>query len=124
MPLRPQHPEPELPEALARYADRVAELSKAGRVVGYIRVEPEASSTQVGGRLWWRRWGPYRWAVRVWLSGAGLDPDAMVQPEDVPAELADWDAGRFRLRGDVLDLRWLAADEAAEVVGSAWAEDN
>ncbi|WP_328989005.1 hypothetical protein OG394_22530 [Kribbella sp. NBC_01245] len=97
---------------------------------------------QVGGALWWRRWSESRWTAHLWLTFPDLDPngeeprmawservsdfsatDTIVSPEDLGAELDDWDANRFRLVGEQLVLRWLDADESARVALAEWGDE-
>jgi hypothetical protein len=127
MPWNPSHTEPALPPPLAVYANRVAEVLKDGRPVGFLLVEPEPYAEQVGGALWWRRWSEYRWAAHLWLNVPGLDldvdvADSLVAPEDLEAELHHWDADRFMLVGELLSLRWLDAEESARVAAAEWNE--
>ncbi len=129
MPWNPPYAEPPLPSQLAAYANRVAEISQDGRPVGFMLVEPEAYAEQVGGALWWRRWSEMRWAAHVWLNLPGLDvgvdaTDTLIAPEDLEAELDDWDAGRFTFAGQLVTLRWLDADESARVAEAEWDDDS
>jgi hypothetical protein len=125
MPWKPPYAEPPVPSRLAAYGNRVAEISKYGRPVGSLLVEPEAYAEQLGGALWWRRWSEYRWAAHLWLNLHGLDlsmhlTDTLVAPEDLDTELTDWDANRFTLLGQLLTLRWLDPDESARVAQAEW----
>ena len=128
MPWNAPYAEPPLPSRLAPYANRVAEMLQDGRPVGVMLVEPEAYAEQIGGALWWRRWSEFRWAVHLWLNFHSLDfdidaTDALVAPEDLEAELDDWDANRFSFAGHLTTLRWLDADESAHVAKTEWNDE-
>lgn len=137
----PRRAIPPMPSRLAVYANRVAEISRDRQPVGFVLVQPEPCAMQVGGALWWRRWSEFRWAAHLWITfpDFGLDgeqprmawservsdfraTDTIVSPEDLDAELDDWDANRFMFVGEQLALRWLDADESARVALAEWGE--
>ncbi|MGW6283204.1 hypothetical protein [Kribbella sp. NPDC055071] len=125
MPWNAPYDEPPVPTRLAPYANRVAELLQEGRLVGFLLVESEAYAEQLGGALWWRRWSEYRWAAHLWLTFRNLDfgidaTDTLTAPDDLDAELDDWDANRFRFTGRLLTLRWLDPDESARATHTEW----
>lgn len=125
MPWNPPLAEPPVPPRLAAYAHRVAEMLTDGRPVGFLLVEPETYTEQVGGALWWRRWSEVRWAAHLWLTLPGLNlgvdaTDTLIAPEDLAGELDDWDAGRFTFGGQLATLRWLDANESARVTKAEW----
>jgi hypothetical protein len=129
MPWKPQDAEPPLPSRLAAYADRVAEILNDGQPAGFMLVEPEAYATQIGGALWWRRWSAFRWAAHLWLDLRGLDlgvdaTDTLIAPEDLEAELNEWDASRFTFAGQLVTLRWLEADESARIAQAEWGYES
>ncbi|MDX3382037.1 hypothetical protein PV682_11295 [Streptomyces niveiscabiei] len=98
------------------YRRGAARLFTDGREVGLLvtRVDVWREYT---GWLWRRRVTSEQelpeWMVwPVGSSGTLVPEDDVVRGEDVDRELADWSAGRFRLRDTVYEARWLPVSEA------------
>lgn len=130
MPWKPSYEAtPPVPSRLAAYAGRVTEMLKDGRPAGFLMVELTTYWESVGGALWWRRFWELEWTAQVWLSfhgaGRGVDcSDQIIPPEVVGEALDDWDAGRFEVGSQVVKLRWLDGDEAAQVAGAEFNKDS
>lgn len=82
-------------------------------------VQPDVMSLQVGGHLWWRKWSPEREFVILYLETPDFrDTDTWILPDDLAAELDDWDEGRFEW-GETFRLTWMD-DAAAEAMRQRW----
>lgn len=101
-----------------RYRDRVGRLFRAGDEVGLVLVTVEPFSTQVGGHLWWRRWGPTHDVLWLWYVIDGRFSDSLVPEDGTAEELADYDQGRFAYVGEVLRVLWLDREESAHLRSS------
>ena len=94
------------------YRGRAGRLSRDGVEAGHVLVEADYLAPQIGGHLWWRRWGPPAEFAKVdTLLADGTYDDAWVIGDDLDPELDDWGAGRFRFGGTTYELTWL--DDAA-----------
>ena len=102
-----------------RYRGRVGQLLRDGEDVGWVLVQVEPYSRQVGGHLWWSRWGRTQDLLSVWYIVNGNFSDAVVPDEFSENELRDYDAGRFAAdNGDTLSLVWLNPEESKRVRAS------
>ena len=73
----------------------------------------EPYSEQVGGHLWWRRWGGTQDVLWVWTIVDGNFSDALVPDDASEAELREYDAGRFGYYGgQTLLVVWLNREES------------
>jgi hypothetical protein len=78
-----------------RYRGRVGRLFRGDEEVGLVvLVEVEPYGEQVGGRLWWRRWGRTQDLLLVWTIVDGTRSDSLVPDDASEDELRDYDAGR------------------------------
>ena len=106
MPLRPDfsrhHPDPRFD----RYRERVGRLFRDDAEVGLVLIEVEPYCEQVGGYLWWRRWGQTRDVLWVWTVVDGNFSDSLVPDDASVDELRDYDAGRFGHYGETLRVVW------------------
>jgi hypothetical protein len=57
-------------------------------------------------------------------AGARPYSDEIIPPEAVEEALDDWDAERFEVYGQVVTLRWLAANEAARVARPGFNDES
>ena len=78
-----------------------------------VGVEPYAEARS--GHLWWRRWGPSRDLPWLYMMVDGAFDDTVLPADAIQDEVRDWQAGRFRYRGEILIARWVPADEAAHL---------
>jgi hypothetical protein len=119
MPLRPDFTQHRPDPRLDRYRDRVGRLFRGGNEVGLVLVQAQAEAEQVGGRLWWRRWGPTRDALWLWTIVDGEFSDHWVA-DGLDEELASYGQGRFLLAGEELSVRWADVEESASLRRSAF----
>lgn len=115
MPLRPDFSEHRPDARFDRYRDRVGRLFRGAAEVGLVLVEVEAVCEQVGGHLWWRRWGPTQDTLWVWTLVDGSPSDTLVPDEASQAELDAYDAGRFDHDGEALRVVWTDRAESAHL---------
>ncbi len=98
-----------------RYRDRVGRLYRGEDPVGSVLVRVEPYATQVGGHLWWRRWGCTRDLLWEWTVVDGNFSDTLV-PEDAADEvLADYDSDRFDYYGEAMRVVWMDASESGRL---------
>lgn len=119
MPLRPDFSGHRPNPRFDRYRDRVGRLFRGDNEVGLVLVEVGPYSEQIGGWLWWRRWGPSRDMLLLYIIIDGRFSDAVVQ--DAEEKLAEYDAGHFRYYGELLHVRWTSVEESAQL-RSSWFE--
>ncbi len=112
MPLRPDFTHHRQDPRFDRYRGRVGRLFRAGDEVGLVLIEVEPYCEQVGGHLWWRRWGPTQDLLWVWTIVDGNFSDALVPADASEAELRDYDAGRFNYYGEPLAVAWTDPPES------------
>ncbi|MCK9904214.1 hypothetical protein MXD63_29725 [Frankia sp. Cpl3] len=94
---------------------------------GLLLVRPTLWSQRAGGALWWRRWSDPRHAATLdlYLPSSGLPfTDSVVAPDDLPEELDDWDAGRFRFVGEIFTLHWLDENESRRLATEQFGVDR
>ncbi len=112
MPWRPDFSQHRPDPRFDRYRDRVGRLYRGEDRVGSVLVRVEPCGTQVGGHLWWRRWGSTRDLLWEWTVVDGNFSDTLV-PEDAADEvLADYDSGRFDYYGEAMRVVWTDASES------------
>lgn len=97
MSLRPGSTQHRPDPRLGHYRDRVGRLFRGGNEVGLVLVQVQAQAEQVGGRLWWRRWGATRDALWLWTIVDGEFSDHWVV-DGLDEELASYGQGRFSSR--------------------------
>lgn len=115
MPLRPDFSQHRPDPRFGRYRDRVGRLYRDDDGVGWVLVLVEPYAVQVGGHLWWRRWGSTRDWLWEWTVVNGNFSDTYV-PEDAADEvLADYDSGRFDYYGEALRVVWTDASESEKL---------
>lgn len=113
MSLRPDFSQHREDPRFDRYRGRVGRLLRGGEGVGFILVQVEPCCTQVGGHLWWRRWGRTQDLLWVWYIVDGDFSDAVVPDEFSEDELREYDAGRFPADGgETLRVVWLNPEES------------
>lgn len=96
---------------LDRYRHRAARFRNDSGRRGHFYVQPSELATAISGHLWWKRWSPPQEFVILWIEDPdGRDTDTWILPEDLDAELDDWDRGQFRYLGDIYQLTWLGDD--------------
>jgi hypothetical protein len=112
VPFRPDwtahQPDPRFDE----YRDRVARVFRGQDRVGALFVSIEPTATVLGGQLWWRRWSPTRDSLWIWILLDGDYTDDFVRDDRIEMQLADFDAGRFLVRGEELLLSWLSKEDS------------
>lgn len=123
---RPREPEP--PHRLDPYAFRAGELRRPdGSKGGHVLVLPIVFWTQVGGHLWWRRWGEPMTTADVWVSADVMGPAferEWFRGELLIAMIDRWDAGRVAVGPDTdYDVRWLDDEVSAVVAREAFQAD-
>lgn len=80
--------------------------------MGLLYVQLNAYATQTSGHLWWRRFAAPEDALDLeWIVDHQCG-DSIVTGHAVVRELRDWQAGRFRLLGEVLRLDWASVDDS------------
>lgn len=75
------------------------------------------SAWQLGGHLWWRRWGPDREYLRTWVRHPDntFTEDCLFDDESIDVELAYWHRGKFPFNQELLDLTWLSQEEGLQL---------
>ncbi len=68
--------------------------------MGLVLVEAEPYCEQVGGHLWWRRWGKTQDLLFVWTIVDVAPSDALVPDEASEEEFRDYDSGRVSHYGE------------------------
>ena len=127
MPWSPSWPSISDPR-LDPYRNRVATLERDGVTVGHVLILAELLSTQVGGRLWWRRWSTQELPMVFVEIVNGDSFDDFVRDTELAYELRHWSRDEFPLFGELLTMCWLSQDEAIrtvpEIFGVTWCLDN
>ena len=124
---RPALPDP--PHRLDRHAFRAGELrSPDGADTGHVLVLPMVFWAQVGGHLWWRRWGDPRTTADVWIVAGAVDRSYRLGwfgDDDVLGDMLDlWDAGQVVVAvGRLYEVRWLDPQESVEVARDVFGVD-
>ena len=118
MPRRPDFSQHQPDPRLDRYRQRVGRLLRDGDEVGLVLVEVEPYAEQVGGHLWWTRWGATRDLLWLWTLVDGSFSDTLVPDDATEDELRDFDAGRFVQYGEVLGVRWTDEEESRRLRAS------
>ncbi len=112
MPSRPDFSQHRRDPRIDRYRDRVGRLYRGEANVGFVLVVVERVAPQVGGHLWWKRFGSTRDWLFEWTVVDGNYSDTLV-PEDTAGEVvADYDSGRFDYSGEVLRVVWTDGAES------------
>lgn len=119
MSLRPDLTQHRSDPQLDRYRDRVGRLLRGETEVGLVLVRVQVQVEQAGGHLWWRRWGPPQDALLLWTIVDGQFADHWLA-DSLDEELAAYDAGRFDYYGEELGVRWVDAEESAQLIKSAF----
>ena len=86
MPSRPDFSEHRRNPRFDRYRDRVGRLYRGEEDVGSVLVVVVPYAPQVGGHLWWTRWGSTRDWLFEWTVVDGNWSDTLV-PEDMAGEV-------------------------------------
>jgi hypothetical protein len=120
MPRRPDFAQHRPDPRLDRYLDRVDRLFRDDEEVGHVLVLTWTYAEQVGGHLWWRRWGPTRDLLWLWTVVDGQFSDDLVPDDATEEELAAYDECRFRHYGETLRVRWTDAEESAHFRSSVF----
>lgn len=115
MALRPDFTQHRPDPRLDRYRDRVGRLFRGDNEVGLVLVQVQAQADQVGGRLWWRRWGATRDALWLWTIVDGKFSDHWTSSEGLEEELAGFGAGVLLFVGEELSVRWVDEAESASL---------
>ena len=118
MPRRPDFSRHQPDPRFDRYRQRVGRLFRDEEEVGLVLVEVEAYAEQVGGRLWWTRWGPSQDVLWLWTLVDGDFSDTLVPDDAAEGELSDYDAGRFEHAGEVLHVQWTDEQESRRLRAS------
>ncbi len=112
MPSKPDFSQHRSDPRFDRYRGRVGRLYRGEEGVGLVLLLVECIALQVGGHLWWRRWGFTRDWLYEWTVVDGNFSDTLV-PEDMADEvLADYDSGRFDYYGEALRVLWTDPSES------------
>lgn len=116
------------PHRLDGYAFRAGVLlDPDGEDGGYVLVLPEVYWQQIGGHLWWRRWGRPRVGADVWVSAQAVERSFEEGwfTGDLLDEMLDlWDTGRVAVRrGLDYEVTWLDREAPAVVARDAFATD-
>lgn len=120
MPRRPDFAQHRPDPRLDRYRDRVGRLFRGDEEVGLVLVQVQAYAEQVGGYLWWRRWGPTRDLLWLWTVVNGQFSDELVPDDATEEELAAFDECRYRHYGETLRVRWTGPEESARLRSSVF----
>ncbi|GII26524.1 hypothetical protein [Planosporangium mesophilum] len=117
MPWSPPDNPPVVADArLDPYRERAGHLFRGADQVGAVYIRVETWWTEIGGRLWWRRWSEPEEGVHGFLvDKGGAITDFLLDAEHLDDELADWNQGRFMYRGEVLHVSWLDDDASQRV---------
>lgn len=118
MPLRPDFTQHRPDSRLNAYRDRVGRLFRSSVEVGLVLVTVEPFSEQVGGHLFWRRWGETRDVLWVWTLVDGAYCDSLVPEAASDEEIADYEAGHFTYLGETLDVVWTDPSESEQLRAS------
>ncbi|MCA0144064.1 hypothetical protein [Blastococcus sp. LR1] len=114
------------PHRLDRYAFRAGELGGT-QGVGHVLVLATEVRTQVGGHLWWRRWGPARPVAEIWVAAPDVDPSYQVSWADgdiLDADIDRWAGGTVLVgHQDVRPVRWLDDATSARVARDVFGAD-
>lgn len=99
---------------LDRYRERGGHLlGEDGSVAGAIYLQVEQQSQEIGGMLWWRRWGPWREAL-CWFTtdtDGEADEDGIGVPGDCDLlRYLDNDQWPTDIGNNVIGIRWLDDD--------------
>lgn len=102
------------------YAFRAGELRRPdGTTTGYALVLTTAVWTQIGGRLWWRRWSDPYVETEVWISADGVQAayaDGWVSGDVMDEHLDLWGSGQMAVGHEARHaVRWLDAQTSARV---------
>lgn len=122
MPWRPPFDEPLVVDpTLDTFRDSVARLTSEGSTVGFLACRVTHVRREVGGHLWWRRWGPpdevVEWMQTMVDAPAGLENrnDGWVIESDNPwlASVRDGRVDDFRPRMEQrrYQVEWLTGPE-------------
>ncbi len=115
MPLRPDFSKHRRDPRFDRYRDRVGRLYRGEDEVGLVLVKVEPYAMQLGGHLWWSRWGSTRDLLWEWTVVDGRFSDTLV-PEDAAEEvLTDYDSGLFEYYGEAMLVLWTDAAESGRL---------
>lgn len=106
---------------------RVAELyDVTGALVGHVLVEQEIIWPQIGGALWWKRWGEPEYALALHMVVGGRFHEVFLRRrEDVDEVVVSLERSEWVEKSDVeghravYRLTWVAPAEAAAVAQDA-----
>jgi hypothetical protein len=110
MPRRPDFSRHRQDPRFDRYRGRVGRLLRGSDEAGLVLVIVEPYAEQVGGHLWWRRWGPTHDLLWLWTVVDGQYSDSLVPDDASEEELHDYDTGRYLHYGEDLTVLWMDAD--------------
>lgn len=99
------------------FRDRAGALTRLddGSAAGQVYIEVEQVSAQLGGGLWWRRWGPWRDSLLIYVEiGDEIDDISIGEPH-IDDEIDEWRTGRFSHGDDEYAVEWLDDTETARV---------
>ncbi len=98
------------------YRNRVGRLTCDGALAAWILVETGFEAEELGGHLWWRRFGPLREFVvdYVTVNHGQEEWDLLISGEALDARLTEWDQGKFSLGNRTYSVEWLEVEESAE----------
>ncbi len=90
--------------------------------MGLVLVEAEPYCEQVGGHLWWRRWGKTQDLLFVWTIVDVAPSDALVPNEASEEEFRDYDSGRVSHYARALVVSWTDSVESKHLRASHFGE--
>ena len=84
--------------------------------------------TEVGGHLWWRRWGNPRTTADVWIVAGAVDHPYHLawfrDDHEVNETLDLWDAGQVVVgEGRLHEVRWLDRQQSVAVARDVFETD-
>ncbi|WP_299038971.1 hypothetical protein [uncultured Pseudokineococcus sp.] len=106
MPHRPDFSQHRPDQRFDSYRQRVGRLHRGETEVGFLLIEVKPYYEQVGGHLWWRRWGPVHDVLWESTLVDGKHSDSLV-PDDTSTDvLRAYGAGCFDYYGEALRVVW------------------
>ena len=94
------------------YKNRVARLFRGDEEVGFLLVTAVPYANVESGHFWWRKWSTPREMLWTHTVVDGSVDDASIAEAGEDDELADYAAGVFRFRGEVLRAEWVSGNES------------
>lgn len=109
----------QVPQRLLAFDGRVGAVTDEDALLFHVRVEVSSIKENIGGHLWWRRWGNEQPIVflEIYFTDGSCNSVTDFGPE-IWTELNRWESGLFLWRGRECSIVWLDAEEAEAVLSS------